>query len=326
MGLKSSQNLLESTTSPLSQKTSEKVLDALEVKPTFEHKKLLTWILLHPVLLLLSVWARGKKAWWRKFIGKEPPVNSMWCDGLGYCWSQIRSGKGSWRALEIIYNINDYVGNNCHKIGKHLDLLYSKNNHNPKAVRNRLKISKIILENLIQNYKTGQMRILCLACGSAQAVIESVAMHPDRDIKVLLVDIDAQALEYAKSLAAKHGVLDRFEFQQRNAMLVAKIAKDFKPHLIEMLGLLDYIPKDLAISLADRIRKSLEPGGVFITCNIHPNPEIPIVRWILNWEMIYRTKQEIIDIIKGGGFGEYELITEPLGIHSIVVASRRIEG
>lgn len=250
----------------------------------------------------------------------------MWCDGLGYCWSQIRSGKGSWRALEIIYNINDYVGNNCHKIGKHLDLLYSKNNNNPKAVRNRLKISKIILENLIQNYKTGQMRILCLACGSAQAVIESVAMHPDRDIKVLLVDIDAQALEYAKSLAAKHGVLDRFEFQQRNAMLVAKIAKDFKPHLIEMLGLLDYIPKDLAISLADRIRKSLEPGGVFITCNIHPNPEIPIVRWILNWEMIYRTKQEIIDIIKGGGFGEYELITEPLGIHSIVVASRRIEG
>lgn len=246
----------------------------------------------------------------------------MWVDGIGYCWSQVRAGHGSWKALNIIYNFKDFLGYNRSRLGLKLDSSYSKYYNNPKSIRNRLKISKHLLETLVSGFGEGQMRILCLACGSAQAVIESVAKHSDRDIKVLLVDIDPQALEYARNLASRHGVLDKFEFQQRNAMLVAKIAKDFKPHLIEMLGLLDYIPKDLAISLTERIRKSLEPGGVFITCNIHPNPEIPIVRWILNWEMIYRTKQEIIDIIKGGGFDECELITEPLGIHSIVVARK----
>jgi len=245
----------------------------------------------------------------------------MWVDGLGYCWSQIRAGNGSWKALEIIYNMNRYVSKNTTKIGTYLDHLYSSNYNNPKSVRNRLKISKHLLEYFIEGFRDGQMRILCLACGSAQAVIESVAKFPRKDVKVLLVDIDPEALEYARNLAQKHGVLDRFEFQQRNAMMVAKIAKDFKPHLVEMLGLLDYIPKELAISLVDRIRKSLEPDGAFITCNIHPNPEIPIVKYILNWEMIYRTKQEIVDIIKGGGFDRYELITEPLGIHSIIVAT-----
>lgn len=245
----------------------------------------------------------------------------MWVDGLGYCWSQIRAGNGSWKALEIIYNMNRYISKNTTKIGTFLDHFYSNNYDNPKSVRNRLKISKHLLESFIEDFRGEQLRILCLACGSAQAVIESVAKLPHKDVKVLLVDIDAEALEYARNLAQKHGVLDRFEFQQRNAMMVARIAKDFKPHLVEMLGLLDYIPKELAISLVDRIRKSLEPGGVFITCNIHRNPEIPIVRWILNWEMIYRTKQEIVDIVKGGGFDHCLLVTEPLGIHSVAVAS-----
>lgn len=248
----------------------------------------------------------------------------MWVDGLGYCWSQVRAGNGSWKALNIIYNMPDYVCFNKNKLGIFLDKCYSLNINNPKSVRNRLKISKHLLEKEIAGFSGGQMRILCLACGSAQAVIESVAKFPDRDVKVLLVDIDPEALEYARNLAQKHGVLGRFEFQERNAMMVARIAKDFKPHLVEMLGLLDYIPKDLAISLVERIRKSLEPCGVFITCNIHPNPEIPIVRWILNWEMIYRTKQEIVDIIKGGGFDQCELLTEPIGIHSIAVARKQL--
>lgn len=289
----------------------------------YEKRRLETWIFVFPIVLLFSFWAKLKKTFFRRFHKCEPAVNSMWVDGLGYCWRQITAGNGSWKALEILYNLENYLPRNSTKIGKFLDQCYSKNTNNPKSVRNRLKLAKRLISEMIHSFgKPEELRILSLACGSAQALIETIAENGDKNIKALLVDIDPEALEYATNLAQKHGVSDKVETMQRNAMMVAKIARDFKPHIVEMMGLLDYIPDSNATALIQRIKDGLPEGGYFATCNIHKNMEVPIVRHILNWEMIYRTPLKIGILIAGGGFENYEIFTEPLGIHSIVVAKK----
>lgn len=39
--------------------------------------------------------------------------------------------------------------------------------------------------------------------------------------------------------------------------------------------------------------------------------------------MIYRTKEQLSKLAKNAGFDDFEVITEPLGIHNIVVARKQ---
>lgn len=103
-----------------------------------------------------------------------------------------------------------------------------------------------------------------------------------------------------------------------------KASRDFKPHIIEMIGFLDYRPRQKAIALINRTRGHLPEGGVFLTCNIDRNREKIFLDWVLLWPMIYRTDAEFAELLVEGGFApdKIRLLYEPFKIHGIAICKK----
>lgn len=273
-----------------------------------------------PIMWVLTLWVMLKKTLFG-FCGVKFKVNTVWFDGLGRYNAAIKEGVASWRALDIIYTYfkqEDKTPVDSFWIGM----------VNAQAVRNRLKI---VTEEIYQLGKSiakerGQdVRIFSIACGSAQAVIEVLSRLKAEGIpaSALLTDIDESALKYAQRLAASYGVSDCVSVAQSPASKMYRFAEEFKPNVIEMVGLMDYLPHKQAVQIVRRIHRALgQVGGFFITCNIRDNPEKHFLKWVINWEMIYRAPAELTSVITEAGFDTLRIFYEPLKVHGIVIAER----
>ncbi len=286
--------------------------------PVFEKKRWL-YVLTLPISWLLTLYVMVKKGICKFFHVPGLFTNTLWFDGLGSSNREIKDGAASWKALNIIYNhrFNESILNIVDDFW--IGMI------NAQAVRNRYKLVKQEVRRAIlqfNDYK--EVRLVSLACGSAQAVIEIMAEFKDEGILVrtILVDIDQNALDYASNLAEQNGVTGQIITIKASVSEIDSIASDFKPQVIEMLGLLDYIPREKAIKLARKIYESLEIKGIFLTCNIAPNIERYFLTWVIDWPMIYRKPSDLVEIIHKAGFSDFRIIYEPLKVHGLVVATK----
>jgi ubiquinone/menaquinone biosynthesis C-methylase UbiE len=272
------------------------------------------WLLVAYVILKKTI---------RNLLGfPAPHTNTFWFDAIGSESRKVKEYATTWRAMDIIYNHPFPLRRTLRGL---VDEFYW-NSLNCQALRNRLKLIKTELRFAISQIDTSEkeIRIMSLACGSADASIEIIAefKKKGRVIRAVLVDIDQDALNRAENLAMHYGVEDQIETRKDSAYSLSEISRDFKPHIIEMLGLLDYIPEGEVIALTKKIQESLEPKGVFITCNISPNAEQHFLKWVIDWPMVYRNPEELADIAGIVGFSDYRLIYEPLKIHGLLIAKK----
>src|ERR1035437_5619830 len=236
------------------------------------------YILTMPISWLMTFWVMVKKVIFRKICklvgGKLPDriTNSIFFDHFAEKLRLIKEGSASWKALEIIYN--HVFGQIKTLVGKLEDFWIGM--MNAQSVRNRLKLIKIILRETLLKFGN-KSKIMSLACGSAQAVLEVIAELKAEgiNVQVCLVDISKEALQYARDLADKLGISTQVEILQLDIIRKTnRLPKDFDPDIIEMLGLLDYIPEKRAVGIFKQILDRLSPGGYFLTCNIRPNIEM----------------------------------------------------
>jgi hypothetical protein len=257
-----------------------------------------------------------------KILGMgTPKTNSIFFDGLGVESRKVKDYATTWKAMEIVYNhpypqrwtfrgmIDEFYwfGLNC------------------QSLRNRLKLIKDELRIAISKVDNGEdVRLISLACGSAESVLEVMAEFKAKGkiIKAILLDIDPEALERAKKVAEHYGLQKQITIHQGSTYDIVEIAKDFKPQIVEMMGFLDYIKQEEAISLVSKIYEALEINGYLITCNISPNIEQHFLHWVINWPMVYRTPQEFSEVAEKSGFKNYRLIYEPLKVHGLLVAQK----
>lgn len=287
---------------------------------TFE-KNRWQYLLALPVYWLLILWVMAKKKICDLLGRVRPATNTLWMDGLGSEMMQIRKGAASWKALNLIYN---------HRFGEKKTLGGLIDDFwigmiNAQAVRNRFKmVKREVRQELLSFRHEPEVRIISLACGSAQAILEVIAEFKKAGVLVraLLVDIDQTAIDYASRLAQELDVADRVETRKMNVFRASRLVRDFNPHVVEMLGLLDYLNRDQAIWLIGGIYRELMPDGLFLTCNIAPNPERAFLKWVIDWEMVYRRPEDLVDVIASSGFADYRLIYEPLNVHGIVAARK----
>ena len=279
------------------------------------------YILTLPLSWALTLWVILKKGLYRLFGKRGPFINTMWFDGLGLTNRKIKEGAASWLALDTIYN---HQFGSLPGLGGIVDDFWV-GMMNAQAVRNRLKLVKQEIRRAILQFNHGnEVRILSLACGSAQGLIEVMAELKKEGVVVraLLLDISQEALDYSLNLAQKYEVSDSVETIRTSVSKVSKVSQDFNPHIIEMLGLLDYIDQRKAIKLSKKIKESLPPKGIFLTCNIRHNLERHFLQWVIDWPMIYRSPVELAEVVSQAGFADYRLVYEPLRIHGLVVASK----
>jgi hypothetical protein len=132
------------------------------------------------------------------------------------------------------------------------------------------------------------------------------------------------AVEEAERTIKNCGLDDRFSLICNSTKCLEKVCAEFHPHIIEMVGFLDYRTRQQAIQLIDRIRNCLPENGLFITCNINRNREKILLDWLLLWPMIYRNEKELADILIRGGFApeKIQIIYEPFRIPGIAVCRK----
>lgn len=242
--------------------------------------------------------------------------------------SDVKKHKTTHKALELMYDFdgklkfhNGFVNGLFTYIWFHL--------RNPKAVRNRLKLVKKIIREIILTSKKTELNIMSLGAGSARAILEVLAEIEKKGInhpvvRAKFIDISETALNYSKELAEKLAIKSTLYWQLDKAQNLDNTSQNFRPDVIEMVGLLDYFNEEKALQLVKIIFEYLNDDGVLVSCNIMDNPEREFVNNVIDWRMIYRTEKDIESLIINSGFKaeNASIIIEPLKIHCLFIAKK----
>jgi len=297
----------------------------IDNNPELKYEKTAGWFyyfLFLPIMFFTTIWVAIKKM----VFGKNLKTNAFWFDGISPTCREMKENAMHWKALDIAYNYKFEKGNDF--ITKITDFWLKI--RNAKAVRNRLKLVKKKLREEINSVlsRGSEIRLLSIACGSAQGVIEVMAEFKQKSviIKAIFLDLDPSAIEYSKKMAQNAGVINQIIFVNRSAGDLEVAVNEFKPHIVEMVGFLEYRPKEKAIILTEKINKLLTSGGVALISNIAPNFERGFLSQVLNWPMVYRSPKELSEVVIKGGFNpkNCEIVYEPLKIHGIAICRKLI--
>lgn len=279
--------------------------------------------LLPIIIWSLIQWVSLKRLAWRVFNAK-PRRSFLLFDGLCPTVRRIKEFAGGYVALETLYTWQPRQKPGF--LGR-LEDFWLKNTTNVWAVRNRLALVKAELEMAIKQQASEhtEVRVLEVAAGSARALIEVMAKLRAEGIIVvaLLLDKDPEALDYAKNLAEEWGVAEQIKLTRSTVAFLQKVAKEFQPHIIEMVGFHDYLNEDKANRLNEWIYRALPPEGIYINANVMPNPEQAFIHRVYGWPaMQYRTPEELAEVMAGEGFESCRLVIEPLEVHCLAIGRK----
>ncbi|MBZ9578727.1 class I SAM-dependent methyltransferase family protein [Patescibacteria group bacterium] len=275
-----------------------------------------------PLMWILAFWVALKK----KVLGSKLKINTYWFDGSSPICRKVKENATTWRALDIIYNY--YPGKDKSFGGRIAD--FWNEIKNIKAIRNRLRLVKRQLRENIKKFSKSekQTRLVSIASGSAQGIIGIMKELKQKGIIVnaIFLDLDPTAIEHSKNLAKQAEIINQITFVNKSTRELKNVVTGFKPQIIEVTGLLEYRPDEKAINLLKRVYDLLVPEGVLLTSNISPNPEKFFSYWVGNWPLIYRTVEQLSEIIIKAGFNpkNCRIIQEPLRIHNIAVCKKTL--
>jgi hypothetical protein len=285
----------------------------IDDNPQLGYEKKSWW---YPLMLIpiwiLTIYVAIKK----KIFGPNLKTNTLWFDGLSKNCREIKENATRWKALDIIYN----------KTPENLIEKFWSNLIGFRATRNRLKMVKYYLKNAIQNFfnVANEVRLISVASGSAQGVIEVMKDLKDKPIKAIFLDLDVSALEYSKKLAKEAKVEDKIIFVNKSARELEIIGKEFSPHIVEVVGFLMYRPKEKAINLVERIYHILPSNGVLLISQDNYIPERHFLYSVVNWPIIFRSPNEFSEILIKGGFNPQncKIIYEPFKMHGLAICRK----
>jgi predicted RND superfamily exporter protein len=241
------------------------------------------------------------------FLFGPRKIMSAAFDGPSPLLFALRQGVTTSVALDILYN---YPMAQQTRSGVRGALTWFWcNEPHARGVRNRIKtVYWKVLEAMREERRRGrsEIRILSLACGSAQAVIEALASFveedPDAEVSVELVDLDAPSLRRAERLAESRGVRRLVRFREENIRTFLSEDDRTWP-IIEMVGFLDYRNNRSFVETCKKVHARLDPQGCFMTATICPSAWAGVVRWLANWRLLIRRRpRKFRKLLERAGF------------------------
>lgn len=253
---------------------------------------------------------------------------------ISHCRSLIRLGKynrhvidkpygyhGDFMIIEEIYrNSPDTVG-----IERCMDNYFLKSAASI-ATRNRKENFKNYLADFFNEQGGRDVRMLDLASGPCTDIIEFFDEIGDgrERLSVDCFEHDVNAIQYSQTKLAGKEYKDQIRFIQKNAIKIA-LTKNVEFHmprkydLIFSTGLFDYLDEKISMLLIRNLKKLLNPNGLLIISNYRDkwsNPSRHFMEWGGDWELVYRTQEEFVNLFKDAGFGKHQisLAYEPLKV------------
>ncbi len=161
-----------------------------------------------------------------------------------------------------------------------------------KAVCNRKTYFHALLNKLAQ----GQVpaRVLKVGTGPGRSMFEWMNNNRQSQVSFDCVEIDGNAIEYARVLNGEH--LARVRFIHRNAL---RFQSDTQYELIWSAGLFDYFSDAVFKSLLKRLLKSVKPGGELVIGNFADgNPSQGYMELVGDWHLRHRSSAHLIELAR----------------------------
>lgn len=181
-----------------------------------------------------------------------------------------------------------------------------------QAVRNR----KGYLHGLLSHLPDGA-RVLNVGSGPGRCILEWLDTNRDADLHITCVDVDPQAIKYARALNSDH--LDRLEFDQCNAL---RYRPREKFDLVWAAGLFDYFSDRVFCAAARRLMAALSRGGEIVIGNFsEANPSRPYME-LGAWLLHHRSESHLEELMRGIGAmpASLKVQSEPEGVNLFVHA------
>jgi SAM-dependent methyltransferase len=157
------------------------------------------------------------------------------------------------------------------------------------------------------------LRILNIASGPCRDLLELFEQIPTEKIKIQCVEIDGNAILYAKNLLG--GFASSVEFIQEN---IFKFDTTDKFDLVWSGGLFDYFADDDFIKLLSKVYSWCAPFGEMVVGNFSiSNPSRSYMEKATGWYLFHRTKQELKELALKAGLRveQLDVKSEALGVN-----------
>jgi len=225
----------------------------------------------------------------------------------GFGYRKPHGYAGDFEIIDYIYQIKISRVERFQKWDK-----YFHSQHATKAVRNR----KNYFINLVKEKLAAinrPLRILNIASGPCRDVLELLEQIPVKDVKIHCVEMDPNAICYAKNLLGT--LSDSVEFTREN---IFKFDTDEKFDLIWSAGLFDYFGDKDFIKLLSKIYSWCAPSGEIVIGNFSvSNPSRSYMEKAGGWYLFHRTEEELKELAVKAGLndGQIDVKSEPLGVN-----------
>lgn len=283
-----------------------------QMKDKFENNKL-AHILFYPISLSFAKVVQIRKKNAKKPIGRY----SYFFDRYNAV-NGMRTGATNHLGVESIYNYEHIRGKSS------IIESFWMNARNCQALRNRFRLVKAHLDKAITEHSkksSEKMLIMSLAAGSARSILEVAGSK--ESVSIIAIDSSDEAISYSKALAEKLCV-NNINWHKKDVVAVDTLTDpDTKAHLVEVVGLFEYLDDDQILQFLEKVRKNMHDDALLITSQIHPNSEKGIVKEIVDWDMIHRKKDHFIKLMDLAGFEVVNAETEPHKIHTVLTLRKK---
>jgi SAM-dependent methyltransferase len=252
-------------------------------------------------------------------------IGPLWNRGL----TKPRGYPGDFEMLHSIYrNLPIAVD----PVGRELDRAFLESPL-AKTVRGRKKLLVNYLRQVISDSVTGDCRVLDLACGPSVDVAEILCgSRTDGSVHFVCVDQDSDAIAFSQSLLSttlptnSHVV----DFLKANVLRLRACANSpiREPFtVVYSVGLLDYVPDNLASLALRNWWRMVAPGGrLVLTIKDRDRFDPTFYDWLADWTFIPRTEQDFFRLLKDSlGLCECqpESLREEMGISVMAIVRKR---
>lgn len=212
----------------------------------------------------------------------------------------------------------------CHKVGVEVG----------KCVATRMDMLAVEIARTIDagNGDGRPREITSLGCGSAREIVAYLDRGaPARPVRFTLIDQDHGALSHAYEAIYPHiarlggrATANCLHLSFGQLFQSPELTDQIAPqHLIYSAGLVDYLPARQAQLLVAGLYHKLAPGGTLVVGNMKaPTDNIWPLKFILDWELLYRTEAQMYDLARAVPKASVELRLDPTGYNYLLYLKR----
>ncbi len=240
---------------------------------------------------------------WMLRVAKSEMAEASWSDA------------GGWKSMVLSYSEE--------KPPQIADRFLTKLGTMPAALRNRRKVVTELLARMIREREGQATNVVCLGAGPGMAILPAMEQAAHPDCHAWMIDLNPDSFDFGRELAADKGLADRVRFIEGDVTHYRDLV-DATPHIVKMIGIIEYLPDETVLDIIDAIGAVMPPGGRLVANSLtYRHGTDRFFRRVFDLHMIHRPADRVREMLATGGLETVETLTEPLGVYDILLCQKK---